>query len=547
MCNLHIMPVSGAKMPITDLSRQLVAGFDWTAPDYEVIIRRRIRMLKALRAEPGAIGGMKSHFRDYPCDFVTLFGSTFDPRLVERGIDPVVPFLLFPRQVEFIDWIIERWKGQEDGVAEKSRDMGVSWLTVAAAVWIFLYHPGSVVGFGSRKEEYVDKLGDPKSLFWKVRTFIDLLPREFRPAGWNSKKHAPYMVITNPENGAKIVGEAGDNIGRGARTSVYFLDEAAYIERPEAVDAALSQTSNCKLHVSTPNGAGNPFYRKAKGGKLPLFVFDWRDDPRKSQAWYDAQVAKADNLIIVAQEIDRNYEASVVNSFIGGDLVKEAMLRGPTQVQAVGGLRVGVDPARFGDDKFAVTIRRGRLIVFQAEAQNLDSFTGAAYVRDCLAPYGEKPEQIAVDEIGIGAGVVDVLTRMAEFAGVVVGVNASLRMDGAASANGVMPIPLVATIYYNLRARMYGEMREWLKGASVPNDDALHAELTSVRYGYRGGSLLLESKDDMRRRGVKSPNKADSIALTFAIPGAQNDMLDHQILTDTALQAGRRPASRSGY
>lgn len=536
-------------MPSTDIAKQLMAGFDWRNPDYPTIIRKRIKLLKGLQAQKGAIQGMKAHFAEFPCDFITLFGSTFDPRLVERRIDPVVPFLLFPRQEEFIDWIAARWRGQEDGVAEKSRDMGVSWLTVAFASWMFLYHPGSVVGFGSRKEEYVDKIGDPKSLFWKIRAFINLLPKDFRPAGWNPAKHAPFMVIQNPENGASIIGEAGDNIGRGNRVSIYFKDESAFYEHADAIDAALSQTANCKIDVSTPNGAGNPFYRKAKGGKLPLFVFDWHDDPRKDDEWYRKQCAILDPTI-VAQEIDRNYEASVTNAFISGELVTAAQLRGPTNVQAIGRLRVGVDPARFGDDKFSVTIRRGRLVVMQKEAQNLDSFTGAAFVRDCIAPYGERPEQIAVDEIGIGAGVVDVLARMPEFSGIVVGVNVANRMDGQVAKDATFSVAGaqdVATIYYNLRGWMYGELREWLKVGSIPGDNELKAELTAVRYTYRGGSLLLESKEDMKKRGIKSPNRADSLALTFARPGSSESTFGHDIFHDRSMQTGRIPASRAGY
>jgi phage terminase large subunit len=84
------------------------------------------------------------------------------------------------------------------------------------------------------------------------------------------------MRVLNPENGASIVGEAGDNIGRGNRTSIYFKDESAFYEHADAIDAALSQTSNCKIDVSTPNGAGNAFYRKRHGGKIKVFVFDWR-------------------------------------------------------------------------------------------------------------------------------------------------------------------------------------------------------------------------------------------------------------------------------
>lgn len=520
-------------------------GFDWRNPDYGPVFVRRISMLENLRAKPELIPGVKAYYRDNPVAFITDFGMTFDPRLVERGIESTVPFLLFPKQADFIEWVVARWKGREDGVVEKSRDMGMSWLTVAVSVWMWLFYEGVVVGFGSRKESYVDDTGNPASLFWKIRQFIGLLPQEFRPAGWDEKKHAPFMRILNPENGSSIIGEAGDNIGRGNRTAIYFVDEAAFLERPELVDAALSQTSNCKIHVSTPNGAGNPFYRKVHGGKIAKFTFHWRDDPRKDDAWYETQRRNLEPHV-VAQEIDCNYEASVVNAFCDGADVKAAQLRGPANFPATGRLRVGVDPARFGDDKFAVCIRRGSVCIAIHETQKLDTIQGAYYVKSLIDPFGERPEQIAVDEIGIGAGVVDQLKAI--YGNIVVGINSSLRMDGEKNETAAFNIEKsTQTVYYNLRAFMWGEMREWLKRSSIPVDHDLKSELTSVRYGYRGGSLLLESKDDMRKRGVKSPNKADALALTFASPKAPDDFQAYDVFTNHNLSRFGSPNSRAGY
>lgn len=524
-------------------------NFDWRNPDYDPIFRERERRIKDIRSpegiKKGMLAGLKNHYKDNPSDFISHWGMTSDPRNAEVGRPVNVPFLLFPKQREYIDWLFDRWKGREDGVTEKCRDAGVSWLCVAFGVWMFTFYGESVVGFGSRKEEYVDKLGDPKSLFWKVRAFIAGLPKEFRPAGYNEKEHAPFMRILNPENGASIIGEAGDNIGRGNRTSIYFKDESAFYERPDAIDAALSQTSNCKQDVSTPNGAGNPFYKKAKGGKIKKFVFDWRDDPRKDDAWYAKQCETLEPHI-VAQEIDRNYEASVVNAFIAGDIVDDAQRRGPANFPMTGKLRVGVDPARFGNDKFAVTIRRGRVVLKMAETQNLDSIQGAAWVKSLIEPYGERPEQIAVDEIGVGAGVVDQLKGW--YGNIVVGINSSIRMDGEKKREEMVVDRATEVIYYNTRAFMWGEMREWLKGASIPMDNELKSELTSIRYGYRGGSILLESKDDMRKRGVKSPNKADSLAMTFADPRAPQDYMGNAIFDQQSLHHFQSsPATRAGY
>ena len=485
---------------------------DWKKPDYKATYTERGKRLERLRKDPGLLPGLKDFYKTHPVEFIEDWGMTFDPRNPERGLPANVPFLLFPKQVEFIEWIHSRWLGREDGVAEKSRDMGVSWLCVAFAVWMWTFHTGTVFGFGSRKESYVDDLNNPNALFWKVRMLIEYLPPEFKPSAFALKTHAPYMKIINPENGSVIVGEAGDNIGRGGRTSIYVVDESAFLERADAVDAALSQTSNCKIHVSTPNGAGNSFYQKRHGGKLTVFVFDWKDDPRKDEAWYAKQCRDLDP-VVVAQEIDRNYEGSVVNAFVPADLVNVAMSKGPADVIAKGGLRIGVDVARFGDDKSVISIRRGRVLLKQTVLQKLDVVQVASRVRAEVSAYGEDPEQIAVDTIGIGAGVADILrgwypdkydrnTQRKTL--IVVDVNAALRMDNGND--------------YNLRAFMWREMREWMKSASIPKDQDLRTDLTALRYLFKGGELLLESKDDAKKRGVKSPDRGDSLALTFAIP-----------------------------
>ncbi|MCV5968466.1 hypothetical protein, partial [Lactococcus petauri] len=93
---------------------------------------------------------------------------------------------------------------------------------------------------------------------WKIQAYIAGLPVEFRP----KNQTRTHLCIVNNDNGSVIKGEAGDNIGRGGRTSIYFKDESAHYERQEIVDAALSATSNCKIDMSSVNGNGNLFYRK---------------------------------------------------------------------------------------------------------------------------------------------------------------------------------------------------------------------------------------------------------------------------------------------
>lgn len=491
---------------------------NWKDPDYDAVVRGRIARLNAIRQDPKykeVVEGLKAFYADNPAHFISDWGSTFDPRLVELKKNPTIPFVLFPRQEQYIAWLQEVWAGREDGLVEKSRDMGVTWLCIGFAVWVWLYRPGSVVGFGSRAEDLVDKKGDPDCIFWKIRFFIEMLPEEFVPASFRPSVHAPHMRIVNPENGSVIRGEGGDNLGRGGRSSIYFLDEAAFIARQKEVDAALSMNSNCKIWVSTPNGAGNVFYQKRHGGKVRVFIFDWKQDPRKGKEWYEAQKAKLDP-VVLAQEVNRDYESSMGDAWIDGPRVTAAMMRGPADVPAIGGLRVGLDVARFGDDKTVLTFRKGRVLLKQVKPPTkLDLMACASWARNEIRAYKETPEQIAVDVIGLGAGVADILRSdgyypnedlgRGRYRQTVVDVNAAHQMNDGEN--------------YNMRAYMAREAKDWMQTASMPNDADLKAACTCFKYGFKhGGLLYIESKDEVKKRLGRSPDEYDSLALTFAVP-----------------------------
>lgn len=480
---------------------------DWKQPNYAPIWAARMERLKNLREKPELIPRVKEFYAENPVQFITDFGSTFDPRNAEIGIETTVPFMLFPKQQEFVEWVVDRWRNREDGLAEKSRDMGVSWLCVAVAHWMWQFHHGVVIGFGSRKEEYVDKLGDPKSLFWKLRTYIMLLPPEFRPQGFSLKKHAPYMSIINPETGSVIAGEAGDNIGRGARTSLYFKDESAFYEHPEAIDAALSQTSNCKIDVSTPNGNGNPFYRKRHGGKIKVFTFHWRDDPRKDDAWYQKQ-ADALDPVVMAQEIEIDYNASTSDSWIDGALIEAAQNLGPADVHANGPWVFGVDAAHMGDDESVIARRRGLLSLPLIGMRKADGPELAGRVMgECatLERSGGTIGAIVIELDGPGVSAYDVLKR-SKYADVVFGVHTGARLENDRD--------------YNVKAQMWRAADEYLRtgGCSMPRDAELKTQLASVRFSYKNGLLLMESKKDHKKRLGRSPDRADAWVLTFGVP-----------------------------
>lgn len=219
--------------------------FDFRNPDYTSVFRWRADFLAKLRADPQAMAMVRAHYRNAPWDFINDWGITFDPRNVNQGLPPTMPFVLFKRQVECLQFMHRKWQEGAPGLIEKSRDVGLSWLVVGLGCAMCVLNDDFVAGYGSRKEEYVDKLGHPKSLFYKARLFMKYLPREFK-AGW-SEATSPHMRLEFPATRSVITGEAGDNIGRGDRTSVYYVDESAYLERANLIEASLSATTNCRI------------------------------------------------------------------------------------------------------------------------------------------------------------------------------------------------------------------------------------------------------------------------------------------------------------
>lgn len=215
------------------------------------------------------------------CHWISNWCWTFDPFL-RMSSDPFVKMELFPFQEDFIHWLEERESSQSDGFVEKSRDSGASYLFMAFLTHRWLFRNGWAGGVGSNKLESVDSIGDPKSLFQKMRIMLERLPEWMLPANFNLRRNIGLAKAINPANNSTIIGEGGDQIGRGGRTSIYGVDEAAYLERPHLADASLFQTTMVRIYISTPRGL-EEFYKKR--GRMAKFRMYWKDDPRKNK-WY---------------------------------------------------------------------------------------------------------------------------------------------------------------------------------------------------------------------------------------------------------------------
>ncbi len=506
---------------------------DYRNPNYTEILSARAKKLAKIRKDPKLLAACKIHYRANPWDFINDWGMTFEPRNIERGLPAVIPFILFPRQVDFVKWMHKQWQNGDRGLAEKSRDFGLTWLCGSYSTAMWLFNPGYTAGFGSRKEALVDKKGDPKCIFEKIRFFINYLPKEFRPVGYDDKQHATFMKITNPENEATITGEAGYDIGRGARMSIYFVDEAAFIDRQDSVDAALSQTTNCQIDVSTPNGNGNLFYKKRHKGNIDIFTANWRDDPRKDQAWYDKQVKEQDE-VTVAQEIDIDYNASMENVFIPSKWVQacvDAHIK--LGFEPIGASVVSFDPADTGDAR-AIGYRKG-VVTLEADQRKDGDITDAMPWAFNLAD--EKRADVFVyDADGMGAPSMKLyLNRATRGKNMNIlpyhGGGAKYNEDSLYKDNKTNKDTFVnrrGQSWMNVRDRIELTYLAVVKGEFHDPDDLLSissgckyaTELCSelsrpMRVYDNSGRIGVESKEQMRKRGVESPNLADQFIYSY--------------------------------
>ena len=382
-----------------------LADFDWKNPAYTPVIKARMRRLQMIRDRPEMVGHLKRIYRDEPWLLIRDWGVTYDPRNVDLGLPAAVPFLMFPRQVEWCKWVVERWKAREPGVTPKSRDVGVSWLFVSLMTALCVSHDGFQAGVGSRKEEYVDLAGSPKALFWKARKFIAGLPPEFR-AGHVAGRHDPHMRLVFPDTGSSFTGEAGDNIGRGDRASIYGVDESAYLMRPQLIEASLSATTNCRIDISSANGMANPFAVKVHDWPShQVFPIHWRDDPRKDDAWYAKQCRLLDP-ITVAQEIDINFAASVDGVVIPSAWVQAAIdAHLALGIDTTGERRAALDVADKGRDLNALASMQGVLVDTVEEWTGKDSDIFATVVRAFGICDDLGITVLEYDADGMGAGV----------------------------------------------------------------------------------------------------------------------------------------------
>jgi len=416
--------------------------------------------------------------------------------------------------------------------------MGVSVVSLAWFTYKWLFCPGFKGSVGSRKEDLVDKRGSSDSLLEKVRMFLRFLPPEILPPGYSERKHARLMNIVNEQIGSSITGEAGDNIGRGGRSTAYLVDEAAFLERPELIDAALSQNCNMRIDISTPNGPANPFANKwFHNEEIEAFAFHWTQDPRKDRAWYEKERRRLQDPRVIAQELDLDFDTSGEESVVRSEWVDSSVqLR--LYLREMGELPEASDyPTISGADVGGGVAENTYIAVSGPLVGNLtawvDGDTTRTAERLARLAKADGSSKLKFDSIGVGRGVQSTLSRLPVLsAGVNVGSAPTARQwpDGKRSKDKFRN--LKAEIWWIVRDRLMKTHDHWCwmndpnTGQQHPIEDLLllpdsdpELLLQLTLPGYKAtenGKIQIESKDELARRGIRSPDRAEALIIALS-------------------------------
>lgn len=307
----------------------------------------------------------------------------------------------------------------------------------------------------------------------------------------------------------------------GKRIVIVF-DESSSIDDKiwEAIEGALTDENTEIIWIAFGNPTRNTgaFYRAITGAnRWRKRQIDSRTVEGTNKTLLDAQIAEwGEDSDRARVRIRGEFPRGGSTQFIPGDVVAQARRRIATGFESMPVI-LAVDVARFGDNRSVIFKRQGRKaeicggkpkgVFYGMDTQKLGGMVQEAIDR-------EHPDAVVIDGDGIGGAVVDYLTArsydkrtwpdgrkmvLVEFHG---GVSASDPNK-----------------YFNKRTEIWGDMKDWLPGGEIPDDPEIETDLTGPDYGYHPTRqcIVLESKDEMRTRGVDSPDFGDALAMTFGV------------------------------
>ena len=466
-----------------------------------------------------------------------------------------VPFVLNRAQQYLHDKLEEQRAatGKVRALVLKGRQQGISTYIGGRFYWRTTHGRGIRCFILTHEQDATD------NLFAMVSRYHDNCPALVKPqTGASNAKELSFHVL---ESGY-AVGTAGTKaVGRSQTIQMFHGSEVAFWPNAATHFAGVVQAipdlpGTEVVLESTANGVGGEFHERwqqaerGEGDYIAVFIpWFWQDEYTRSVpagfepideelaymsahgislgqiAWRRNKIAELKDPILFKQEYPATaaeaFQMSGHDSFITAELVLRARKH---TTDGIGPLVIGYDPAWKGADRHAMAFRKGRCVSKIDCRERLDTMQAAGWCKQVID--SEKPARMFIDVGGVGAGVYDRLIEMG--------------YDKTVTAVNFGSSPLEPQMidengrpkggYLNRRAEMWGKSKEWLEepgGVDIPDRDTLQADACAPGYKYDSLTRLqLESKDDIRKRGLKSPDEWDAVALTFAEPVAPAINLD---------------------
>lgn len=430
-----------------------------------------------------------------------------------------------------------REKGKVRALVLKGRQQGISTYVQARYYWRLNFRKGRKAFILTHLQEATD------NLFNMTKRYHDLAPDLVKPSTgassakelWFDRLDCRYAVAT-----------AGNKeTGRGGTVQLFHGSEAAFWPNEKKIFAGLGQSvANADdteiILESTANGVQGEFYsrwRRAESGLSDyeaIFVpWFWQDEyraevpagfvktPEEEElaehfALDDDQIyfrrrKIADDFNGDDTQFMQEYPCTAAEAFVAAKrdslIAVNNILAARKNRDLVPDLRlplvIGCDPARYGDDRTAIVWRRGRVVSRIRTMSKKSTMQIAGILAKIITE--DKPAKVFIDIVGLGAGVYDRLEELGHD-NIVVAVQASETADEDER-------------YRNKRAEMWVRMRDWFaaKPVRIPDSDELQADLVEPGYSYDSNSrYLIESKEQIKKRGGLSPDISDALSLTFA-------------------------------
>jgi len=394
--------------------------------------------------------------------------------------------------------------GEHPAVAVKSgHGTGKTAMEAWLIQWFLTMFPESRVPATAPTGHQLEDLLWPELRKWSAQSInaedYDWTKTRFAIKGYADTWFAVPRSSNKPEN---MQGFHADHL-------LFVIDEASGVAQNvmEVVEGALTNDGAKLLMAGNPTILSGSFYNAfhRDAAFYVRFTFSSTESDNVSPAYADRIARKyGKESDVYRVRVEGKFPLGSPSQFIRLDLVEAAITQ---EVDPEGMVFIGVDPARFGDDESVVCHRKGNHVFPIEGFYQLDGPTLAGEVARIVKSYRaagyEQTIQVRVDETGVGSSPVDFLRLLEQELNIIV---IAFNFGGAGDDD-----------YANAGTKIWADMKDRLSVLQLPDDADLVGQMTSRNYKVKpDGKVILESKDDMKKRGITSPDRADGLALCVA-------------------------------